>query len=87
MFILSDNDYTYYKTSQFIPTKGDSFSYYECDDDYQVKRFVTYIPETGEMDKVEVTWTMELREEGAEEVDEEEFEEHWNMDEADEPST
>lgn len=83
---LSD-DYTYYKTSQFIPTKGDSYSYYECEGDFQVNRFVTHIPETGEMDKVDVTWTMELREDGVEEIDAEEFEEHWNMDDTGEPST
>jgi len=80
---MSDKDYTYYKTSQFIPTKGESYSYYECADGYHVNRFLTYIPETGEMDRVDVTWTMELREEGADEIDAEEFEEYWNMDESD----
>jgi hypothetical protein len=80
------DDYTYYKTSQFIPTKGESYSYYECEDDFQVNRFVTYIPETGEMDKVDVTWTMELREDGVEEVDRDEFEEHWNRDDDDQSS-
>jgi hypothetical protein len=68
---------TYYKTSQFIPTKGESFSYYECDDNFQVSRFLTYIPETDELERVEVDWTMELRQEGAEEVEEDEFLEHW----------
>lgn len=80
---MSDEDYSYYKTSQFIPTKGESYSYYECEGGYEVNRFLTYIPETGEMDRVDVTWTMELREEGAEEIDAEEFEEYWNMDESD----
>lgn len=80
---MSSEDYSYYKTSQFIPTKGESYSYYECEDDFHVNRFLTYIPETGERDRVEVTWTMELREEGAEEIDVEEFEEYWNMDESD----
>ncbi len=68
---------SYYKTSQFIPTKGESFSFYECGDDFQVERFMTYIPETEERERVNVDWTMELREEGAEEIDREEFIEHW----------
>jgi hypothetical protein len=71
------SEHSYYKTSQFIPTKGESFSYYECDDDFQVNRFMTYIPETEELEKVDVDWTMELRKDGAEEIDREEFEEHW----------
>lgn len=69
---------TYYKTSQFIPTKGESFSFYECDEEFEVSRFITYIPETEELEKVEVDWTMELRQDGAEEVDREEFMKHWN---------
>jgi hypothetical protein len=68
---------TYYKTSQFIPTKGESFSFYECDGDFQVERFMTYIPDTEEIERVDVDWTMELREEGAEKIDQEEFVEHW----------
>lgn len=76
---MSD-DKTYYKTSQFIPTKGESFSFYECDDEFQVNRFMTYIPETDELEKVDVDWTMELRQDGAEEIDEDEFLEHWEKD-------
>lgn len=72
-----NDDYRYYRTSQFIPTKGESFSYYECDEDFQVYRFMTRIPETGEVERVDVDWTMELRQEGAEEIDREEFIEHW----------
>lgn len=76
---MSDEDLTYYRTSQFIPTKGESYSYYECEDDYQVKRFMTYIPDSDEIERVEVDWTMELREEGAEKIDRDEFIEHWEM--------
>jgi hypothetical protein len=75
---------TYYKTSQFIPTKGESFSFYECDGDFQVERFMTYIPETEELERVEVDWTMELREDGAEEIDRDEFIDHWEKGEDDE---
>lgn len=78
------SEYSYYKTSQFIPTKGESFSFYECDEDFQVNRFLTYIPETEELEKVDVDWTMELRKDGAEEIDGEEFEEHWEKGEHEE---
>lgn len=67
----------YFKTSQFVPTKGESFSFYECDEDFEVQRFITYIPETGELEKFEVDWEMQLRQEGVEEIEPEEFEEHW----------
>lgn len=80
---MTNGEYSYYKSSQFIPTKGDSHSFYECEDEMMVRRFITYIPETGEIDRVEVDWTMELREEGADEIEAEEFEKHWNMDESD----
>lgn len=75
-----EDEKIYYRTSQFIPTKGESFSYYECDEDHQVSRFLTYIPETEEIERIEVDWTMELRQEGAEEIDRTEFMNHWNMD-------
>ncbi len=73
---------TYYRTSQFIPTKGESFSFYECDEDFQVERFMTYIPETEELEKVDVTWDMELREDGIEEIKPEEFEKYWTKEES-----
>lgn len=77
-----EDDLRYYKSSQFIPTKGESYSYYECNQDDEVTRYVTYIPETGELDKIDVTWSMELRKEGAEEIDREEFMENWRRSEA-----
>lgn len=75
---MADNEKTYYKTSQFIPTKGESFSFYECDEDFKVSRFITYIPETEEIEKIKVDWSMELRQDGAEEIEKEEFMEHWD---------
>ncbi|MFB6356107.1 MAG: hypothetical protein ABEJ65_06290 [bacterium] len=82
-----EQEYSYYKTSQFIPTKGKSFSYYECDDDFNVNRFMTDIPETGEQDRVDVTWTMELRQEGIEDISREKFEELWNQEETSEETS
>ncbi len=42
----------YFKTSQFVPGKGDAWTYYECDDNEAILRQLTYIPETGEISKV-----------------------------------
>lgn len=42
----------YYKTSQPVPGKGDAWMYYECNDDQTVRRYLTHIPLTGEIDKV-----------------------------------
>ncbi len=42
----------YYKTSQPVPGKGDAWMFYECGDDESVRRYLTYIPMTGEVDRV-----------------------------------
>jgi len=42
----------YYKTAQFVPNKGDAWTYYECDEQDTVLRQLTHIPETGEITKV-----------------------------------
>ena len=42
----------YFKTSQFVPGKGDAWTHYECDDDQKVLRQLTHIPETGEITRV-----------------------------------
>ncbi len=42
----------YFKTAQFVPGKGDAWTYYECDDNEIIQRQLTYIPETGEISKV-----------------------------------
>lgn len=38
----------YFKTSQFVPMKGEAWMYYECGDDLTVQRIVAHIPQTGE---------------------------------------
>lgn len=42
----------YFKTSQYVPGKGDAWTYYECDDSEKVLRQLTHIPETGTTDRV-----------------------------------
>ena len=42
----------YFRTSQFVPGKGDAWTYYECDDSQKVLRQLTHIPETGEITRV-----------------------------------
>ena len=42
----------YFKTAQFVPGKGDAWTYYECGDDETVLRQLTHIPATGEFTKV-----------------------------------
>ncbi|HDP35593.1 MAG TPA: hypothetical protein ENN29_10840 [Candidatus Hydrogenedentes bacterium] len=42
----------YYKTAQFVPGKGDAWTYYECGDDDKILRQLTNIPETGETDRI-----------------------------------
>lgn len=74
-------DTQYFKTTQFVPTKGESYTYYECDEELQVKRFMTHIPDSGEIERIEVDWPMELRE-GAERIDREEFMQHWEREES-----
>ena len=42
----------YFKASQYVPGKGDAWMYYECNDDKTVRRYMTHIPGTRELDKV-----------------------------------
>lgn len=42
----------YFKTGQYVPGKGDAWTYYECDDNQAVLRQLTHIPETGELTRV-----------------------------------
>ncbi|MBW7865221.1 MAG: hypothetical protein H3C30_12520 [Candidatus Hydrogenedentes bacterium] len=42
----------YFKTAQFVPGKGDAWTYYECDDNRTILRQLTHIPETGETTRV-----------------------------------
>ena len=47
-----DLNMVYFKTSQPVPGKGEAWMYYECNDDQTVRRYLTFIPATGEVDKV-----------------------------------
>ncbi len=38
----------YYKISQPVPGKGYAWTYYETDDQGQITRIMSHIPETGE---------------------------------------
>ena len=42
----------YVKSSQFVPGKGEAWTYYEVDDSGTVLRQMTHIPETGETSRV-----------------------------------
>ncbi len=42
----------YFKTAQFVPGKGDAWTYYECDANRTILRQLTHIPETGETARV-----------------------------------
>ena len=42
----------YYKTTQYVPGKGDAWMYYECHDDQKIRRYLTYLPSTREVDRI-----------------------------------
>ncbi len=42
----------YFKSAQFVPGKGDAWTYYECDDNKKVLRQLTHIPGSGELTRV-----------------------------------
>jgi hypothetical protein len=42
----------YFKTSQFIPGKGQAWMYTEADDKDTIQRTLTYIPGTDELEKI-----------------------------------
>jgi hypothetical protein len=42
----------YFRAAQFVPNKGDAWTYYECDDAETVLRQMTHIPETDELSLV-----------------------------------
>jgi hybrid cluster-associated redox disulfide protein len=78
----------YYKTSQIVPGKGDAWMYYECNDDQSVRRYMTYIPVTGELDKVPNPFIKKLqRPEMLMECEPEEFFQHWPQSESDSAPT
>ena len=78
----------YYKTSQIVPGKGDAWMYYECNDDESVRRYMTYIPVTGELDKVPKPYIKKLqRPEMLQPCTPEEFFRHWPEDGSDSAPT
>ncbi len=42
----------YYKTAQYVPGKGNAWTYYECNDDDAIVRQLTHIPETDAIDRI-----------------------------------
>ena len=42
----------YYKTSQFVPDKGQAWMYTEADDEDKVLRTLTHLPATGETKRI-----------------------------------
>ena len=68
----------YFKTSQFIPGKGDAWMFYECNDDRTVRRYLTFIPSTQEVSKVADPFIKTLQHpERLMRADREEFEQYW----------
>jgi hypothetical protein len=68
----------YYKTSQPVPGKGDAWMFYECSDEQRIIRYVTFIPATGETERVEKPVVKRLyRPELLQGSSHEEFEQYW----------
>jgi hypothetical protein len=42
----------YFKTTQFIPGKGEAWMYTEADDKSTIVRTLTWIPSTGELERI-----------------------------------
>lgn len=73
----------YFKTAQFVPGKGDAWTYYECDDSGTILRQLTYIPETGEISRVSDPIVKKLyRPERLEPADDQEFLSLWEKESA-----
>lgn len=69
----------YFKTSQFVPGKGDAWTFYECDDHMAVCRTVTHLPLAGETTRVPDPIVKKIfRPELLLDSSEAEFIEHWN---------
>jgi len=80
----------YFKSSQPVPGKGFAWSFYECDENRSIQRYLTFFTETGEVKRVSDPVVKELYD-GANLMDSslEEFELHWpaSLDEAAAPTT
>ena len=69
----------YFKTAQFVPGKGDAWTYYECDDTEKILRQLTHTPETGETDRIPDPIVKKLyRPEKLQPAQESEFTDLWN---------
>lgn len=68
----------YFKSSQPVPGKGFAWTFYECDDDRNIQRYLTFFTETGEVKRVGDPVVKELYE-GTNLLESslEEFELHW----------
>lgn len=78
----------YYKTSQVVPGKGDAWMFYECNDDQTVRRYMTYIPATRELDKVPKPFIKKLqRPEMLMPCEQEEFHQYWPPSDDDTPTS
>jgi hypothetical protein len=71
----------YFKTAQFVPNKGNAWTYYECDDEGKILRQLTHIPETGETDCIPDPIVKKLyRPEKLEAAEATEFTDLWSKD-------
>ncbi|HIJ66249.1 MAG TPA: hypothetical protein HPP77_09905 [Candidatus Hydrogenedentes bacterium] len=69
----------YCKSSQPIPGKGDAWTYYECADDNTILRYVTYISQTNETERVTDPIVKKLyRPDLVQESSKDEFDRHWD---------
>lgn len=69
----------YFKAAQPVPGKGDAWVYYECTDDEKVERQLTFIPATGECERVPDPVVKKLyRPELLQDATEDEFMQYWN---------
>ena len=70
----------YFKTSQFVPAKGEAWMYYECDDDLGILRYASHLPQTGETQKSDKPVVKKLfRPETLQASDAEEFQRIWSL--------
>jgi hybrid cluster-associated redox disulfide protein len=71
----------YYKVSQPVPGKGEAWVYYECDEAFAIKRQMTYIPATGEVDCIPDPLVKKMTNMAwMEPSSKEEFEQSWSED-------
>lgn len=68
----------YYKSAQPVPGKGEAWTIYEADEQFNILRYLTYIPVTGEIDCIAKPLVKKMSNmHGMERTDEEEFLRLW----------